>query len=401
MKKKILVFNLSLIMTLFVLSTPSLFSSNICDNTNPSTLPYYCDFSFGLENWTIVNPTPYTWTHNTFGFCDGASTLITNNDIESVGTNSNLEQYFDLSNSNNTQLTFDVAHAVYDANYPDELRVNITTCDEMTTNVYAKAGSELATTAPVTGSYIPQSCEEWRTENIDLSAFDGQIIKISFENIRGYYNFIHIDEINIGNTTTPQCGDLSTSDLSSNISNTNGLVVTLNWPNVPNAEAYKLAGRKQGGATKYFPETQQNSRTFTEGILYNTTYQWSVKVKCDGVWTGYALFPAYFTTPSGKNQANSYDIFANDATAKTFSFDMYPNPAKRNIYINLENQEDIFNEKTNEYKLQISDINGKVALEQNSKSFSHSIDVSHLNTGTYFVSIQNNESKIIEKLIIY
>ena len=401
MKKKMLVFNHSLIVILSILLTPSLFSSNVCDDANPSIVPYYCDFSFNLDNWTIVNPAPYTWTHNTLGFCNGASVLITNYDLASVGTSSQLEQYFDLSNSNNTQLTFDVAHAIYDANHLEELRINITTCDGTTTNVYAKSGSELATSDPVTSSYIPQSCNDWRTENIDLSAFDGQIIKISFENIRGYYNFIHIDEINVGNVVAPQCGALSTSDLISNVSNINGLTVTLSWPNVPNAEAYQLAGRKQGHATKYFPEIQQNFRTFTDGILYNTTYQWSVRVKCDGIWSVYALFPASFTTPAGKNQANSYDIFANEINSKALSFSMYPNPTKENIYINIENDENIFSEKITTYHLQISDINGKLVQKQSLLNQNESIDVSHLNTGTYFVSIQNAEDKIVKKLIIY
>ena len=136
--------------------------------------------------------------------------------------------------------------------------------------------------------------------------------------------------------TSPQgeCAALTNNDLSSTISTTNGLVVTLAWNTVTNAEAYRLAGRKAGGVTKVFPETQQTSRTFTSGISYNTSYVWSIQVKCNGVWTEYALPPASFTTPQApaKHQTDGFDIFD---TNESLTARVYPNPTNNQVTVSV------------------------------------------------------------------
>ncbi|MGB1205833.1 MAG: choice-of-anchor V domain-containing protein [Chitinophagales bacterium] len=70
--------------------------------------------------------------------------------------------------------------------------------------------------------------------------------------------------------------------------------VTLSWDDT-GADSYELAGRKQGGTTKFFPATTQTSRTFTSGLLPNTTYQWSVRSICNGETTAWAPVQSFMT----------------------------------------------------------------------------------------------------------
>ena len=377
-------------------------SSSPCTSTDLPSPDYYYNFENGLGNWTLVNVENdvITWTLNANDICHGTAIYIDNYNNSTVGAIDRFEQYFDLSNSNSTQLQFDVAHARYSSNYNDELRVNVTDCNGEVTNVYVKVGADLATVPDITTDYIPQSCDDWRTEMIDLSAFDGQIIKISFGNVSGWSNHLYIS--NIGVFEPAGCGALAPEDLSSTIDTSDGLSVTLSWPEVIDAEAYQLAGKKVGGIVKTFPETTALSRTFNGGIAYNSTYQWSVRVKCDGAWTNYALPPASFTTPNAtnKNQTNSYDIF-DDVEKMPLSFSLYPNPAKASISINLNNQVNIFDEKIETHQLQILDISGKIVYINELQTFDNPVDISHLNAGSYFVNIQTAEQNAIEKLIVY
>ena len=378
--------------------------SSPCTSNDLPTIPYNYSFENGLGNWTLVNVEndAITWLPVTADICNGTAISIDNYNNSTIGAIDRFEQYFDLSNSNNTQLHFDIAHARYSDTYNDELRVNVTDCNGVTTTVYSKVGADLATMPNTTSVYVPQSCDEWRTEMVDLSAFDGQTVQISFENVSGWSNNLYVSKINIFADTPAECGALAAEDLNSTIDTSNGLSVTLSWPAVPNAEAYQLAGRKAGGTTKVFPETQLTYRTFNGGIAYNTSYQWSVKVKCDGAWTDYALPPASFTTPNAtnKNQINSYDIF-DDVEKMPLSFSLYPNPAKTSMSIHLDNQANIFDEKTATYQLQILDISGKIVYSNSLQAFDTPIDISHLNAGSYFVHIQTAEQNAIEKLIVY
>ena len=81
--------------------------------------------------------------------------------------------------------------------------------------------------------------------------------------------------------------------------------------------------------------------------------------------------------------------------SKLFMVEIYPNPAKN--FIKLTN-----NSLVNLKKVNINDINGRVLK---SKEFSkitifENIDISNLNSGLYFITLQSNEGFITKKLII-
>ncbi|MGB1207214.1 MAG: T9SS type A sorting domain-containing protein [Chitinophagales bacterium] len=176
--------------------------------------------------------------------------------------------------------------------------------------------------------------------------------------------------------------------------------VTLNWDAMPDAEAYILAGRKLDGAVKVFPETQNTFRTFTSGLQTNTTYQWSVKTKCDGVWTVYADI-ADFTTPSCKN--SDYNIANDPFVSETENYfvdiNLYPNPAKDELHITFTSFE------TENIQLSITDILGKTVLQQDfeSKQGENNIllQLDKLQTGYYFLTIDNGTQQSIEKFMVW
>ena len=95
-------------------------------------------------------------------------------------------------------LSFDVAYARYDADNCDQLIVGVSVNNNSNyTSVYDKSCSDLATTTDTTAEFIP-FYNEWRTETIDLSAYDNiNNVKIGFINVNGYGQRVYIDNITV------------------------------------------------------------------------------------------------------------------------------------------------------------------------------------------------------------
>ena len=200
--------------------------------------------------------------------------------------------------------------------------------------------------------------------------------------------------VTVGDGCVATCGAINSADL---VSLVDASGATLSWPAVPNAQAYQMAGRKQGGTTKVFPETQNTSRTFPAAALQPaTTYQWSIRVKCDAVWTDYALPPVSFTTPAGKSNANSYDIFAE---GNNLSVKMYPNPANTQVVLQLTeavNFDNVATQKT----VKITDMLGRVINTFNTTNAQMTLNVNDFANGSYFVVVSNGQETVVEKLLI-
>ncbi|MGB1205513.1 MAG: lamin tail domain-containing protein [Chitinophagales bacterium] len=202
--------------------------------------------------------------------------------------------------------------------------------------------------------------------------------------------------VTVGDGCTSTCGE--TSNLTYTLNSTTPLELTLSWNAVSGAEAYQLAGRKTGGNTKVFPETQNTSRTFTSGILYDTDYQWSVKVKCNGVWTNYVLPPATFTTPANpaKNATNGFDIFAE---GNNFSTALYPNPTSNAATLELNHAVNFTGEAITS-NITITDVTGKVVNTFKTTNSRLTLDVSEYTNGYYFVVVTSGTEKSVEKMMI-
>lgn len=109
-------------------------------------------------------------------------------------------EIFDLSILADAALKFDLAKAQYSATLFDGLRVDISTdCGATYTSIYFKEDLELSTIPNynTTNDWEPTSVDEWREEEVDISAYQGGTIILRFVNINGYGNSTFIDNIRI------------------------------------------------------------------------------------------------------------------------------------------------------------------------------------------------------------
>ncbi len=165
------------------------------------TAPEFEDFLGGpADHWEVddYNSDEDTWSSFTQPSCYGPAFYVDNYTVDTRNHRDFLRARFDLSGLTEVTLHFDLAYAPYNDEYFDALRVNVIDCSGQKHIVYSKAGVDLAT-APATGNTVfsPQSCDNWRHETIDLSAFDGQSITVEFENAGGYGNRLFIDNIDL------------------------------------------------------------------------------------------------------------------------------------------------------------------------------------------------------------
>jgi len=106
----------------------------------------------------------------------------------------------DLSNLPNPGILFDLAHANYDSDYYDSLRVEVfADCDLNATpvTVWGKGGPALATRPPLPSSFSPGSADDWRKEGFSLKDFEGQTVIVRFASVNDYGNNIFLDNISL------------------------------------------------------------------------------------------------------------------------------------------------------------------------------------------------------------
>lgn len=175
--------------------------------SSATSLDYYQDFETGFppNGWVIFNPdNQTTWTEASSILGSGGSftrTSFMNNFVyQAQGQLDTFQtEIFDLNDATSATLTFDLAKAQFSAQMSDGLRVEISIdCSNTFTTIYQKSGTELATISNyVTTNWSPNSPNNWRNEQIDLSNFLGEYIILRFVNINGYGNSTFIDNINI------------------------------------------------------------------------------------------------------------------------------------------------------------------------------------------------------------
>ena len=156
------------------------------------------------SGWSIQNPdSSITWEErsNVIG-SDGNPTLaayVNNSNYLGIGEQDFLTtDIYDLTNLTNGVLSFDLAKAQFSPTASDVLFVAISTdCGENFTFVYGLSGLGLSTIPDynTTNNWAPQAANEWRTEQIDLSAYAGEQIIIRFVNQTGNGNSTYIDNI--------------------------------------------------------------------------------------------------------------------------------------------------------------------------------------------------------------
>jgi hypothetical protein len=131
------------------------------------------------------------------------SAIFRNYDYDATGDYSDLRVKTLIKGSSKSKLTFDVAYAEYGGQYTDTLEVLISEdCGETFSSIYLNGGQTLATHPNTDKSFIPEE-SEWRTDTIEIPAFqnDTELI-IAFRNHGHWGNNIYLDNININKNTT-------------------------------------------------------------------------------------------------------------------------------------------------------------------------------------------------------
>ncbi len=156
-------------------------------------------------SWIIINPDDSTTWIERIGITgsDGNATIaayINNFSYNAPGQEDILQtEIFDLTNALVPTLAFDLAKAQYSAGFSDAFRVDVSLdCGETFTAIYEKDGLDLSTVGSyITSTWTPSSANNWRTEEIDLTAYEGENVLFRFININGYGNSTFIDNINV------------------------------------------------------------------------------------------------------------------------------------------------------------------------------------------------------------
>jgi PKD repeat protein len=192
--------------------TDSLVNATAFEVTPGWPLPIIEDFSGGVppSRWRLENPdNAITWAF---------SNQVTG--IDGVITRTAFMNFFDYNNAlgerdylilptinlqgaQSPVLSFDVAHARFNANFQDTLAVEISTDCGVTFNnvVYHKWGSNLATRADLSTAFAPNLTSDWRRESIDLSGYAVSDVVIRFRSGNGYGNNLYINNVNVLDTS--------------------------------------------------------------------------------------------------------------------------------------------------------------------------------------------------------
>lgn len=102
----------------------------------------------------------------------------------------------DLSNAVGTKLHFDHAYRAYSNFYADAFRIDVSVdCGATWEQVFYQATPELATGSNIASPWVPTDCNQWRNNEVDLSDYDGEVVRIRFVAINGYGNRFHMDNV--------------------------------------------------------------------------------------------------------------------------------------------------------------------------------------------------------------
>jgi len=166
--------------------------------TAPVVQPFTAT-TFPPADWVLSdNNNGTNWLRSTQGCFAAGSAVIKWFNI-SDGIDDLVSYPMDFSSMTGAALTFNYAHRQYSTSYSDKLQVDVSTdCGATWTNVWNKAGSQLATTTVSTAEYTSVLAAHWRFVNINLAAYDGEgEVLVRFRATSGYGNNLFLDDINI------------------------------------------------------------------------------------------------------------------------------------------------------------------------------------------------------------
>lgn len=149
--------------------------------------------------WRIVpaGNEPIVWQWQPNGGCQGGCLALPSRQSPRKLSRAYLRTAIDLRGHDQAQLELDVAYAPRNEQHFDELRIYLVDARGGRHNIFNKGGQVLATVPGFQPDFVPSVCAHWRTERINLSAWDGTQVLLEIEGIGDRGNSIHIDNIRL------------------------------------------------------------------------------------------------------------------------------------------------------------------------------------------------------------
>ncbi|SIS87907.1 M43 family zinc metalloprotease [Belliella pelovolcani] len=170
-------------------------------------IPYSLDLSTNIGDWIIRNPdNSLTWERVSLPISGSIQNLIRiqNYEYEAPGElDFFISPSINLANFPNAQLTFNMAHAPYNAaGFSDVLYVAVSTDCGNTFNIidspYDKDSNLLQTAPAILEEFIPNSNAQFRREIVNLAQYnDFDNVRVAFISRTGYGNNIYIKDIEV------------------------------------------------------------------------------------------------------------------------------------------------------------------------------------------------------------
>ena len=178
-------------------------------NLEGKMLPVADDFesgTFPADGWGVLNEDGQGWELSDLagGFGTSTSSIICPFYSIQEGTANVYLPLVDLATANGiSTLTFEHAHCYYSSTLKDDrLKIEVSTNCGLTWNtIWDKMGDDLATKGPQTNGFVP-TANQWVTNEVDLSNYNGQDIMIRFQAISGYGNNLWVDNVNVSTTVS-------------------------------------------------------------------------------------------------------------------------------------------------------------------------------------------------------
>ncbi len=352
-------------------------------------LPFYENFQ--TNNWVVENPGEdgAYWRSVTTN-CSGASFRMDNFSFNTRNTDDFLRSAIDLRNvSAPAEFSFDVAYAPRSSTVTDILRLNVLRCDGERIPVYTKYGAALATAPATNSAFIPASCDQWRHEIVDISAFAGEIITIEFENIGGSGNRVYVDNLDFSGQGVPNLAPFVT--LSEPVSGTFEVEI------LPELPLLAIAGDPDGTVDSV--EFLVNGAVVA--TLFETPYQFTYPVPAYGEYT----FTARATDNDGAVALSSLAVVnyqmpvgVQEESSRIGLLRVFPNPAKGRATLELQSHENAL------LTYRLLDVNGREiqrsSWETAAGTNTRNLDLSPLPAGIYCVLLGGADGVVAKKLVV-
>lgn len=364
-----------------------------CPNTITS-FPYQQGFEGGSD-WFQSTSDDFNWTINSGGTGSsntGPSSAYEGNYYFYIEASSPNYSYktaiieshcFDLSNEN--QASFNFNYHMYGASNMGSLRLEITTNGDNWNTLWSKSGNQGTS---------------WQADNIDLSAYLGQTIKLRF----------------VGETSNTWQGDMAIDNLELStalpaVETT--LNLSLTFDNYPEETTWEIVEGStiiaEGGPYGNYADgsTINVSITVPEGcydfIIYDS---YGDGICCSYGNGSYTLSEGSTVIVSGgsygSGESTSFCVGNNlrsltstesiSSEIDSAGFNVYPNPAVTEF--------EIFTGKMEATAYQIISLSGKIEQSGNLNAKSSNINVSSLKSGLYILKVFDSENVVIRKIMV-